>query len=383
MPPLSPPEYSYRPDAPLLSFGPAFSEDLARSVVRAIWHENPEQPHETDVRCAAGLTMLEAFHPRDQRECMLAAQGVAAHCAILDSFRRARHPDTPAALVIKFRASAVALNRMFSLITRDLDQLQARPLPPRPSGPPAAPPPPGDDPAPNGPGAGEPTASPSGSEVWRAPAPRRRTRAKAAAPPPPAKAAGDAPPGATLPGPTQALRDLPELPEDIASRPDGTPGSLTAYAPKVPVVPVIPREPPIMVALATRPKPWRMVNVPKDQMSPPPPPDPTGPAAAPEQAARRGPLDLAELPFTGDAVARFAASRLDSNAPLAPLRFDDEESVVELELISTGGDPEAEAHKAALMAAHPEGKPIATFRHGSSRAEPASPGGPGKPDAAK
>jgi len=41
--------------------------------------------------------------------------------------------------------------------------------------------------------------------------------------------------------------------------------------------------------------------------------------------------------------------------------------VVELELISTGGDPEAEARRAAMMAAHPEGKPIVTIRHGSKK----------------
>ena len=38
---------------------------------------------------------------------------------------------------------------------------------------------------------------------------------------------------------------------------------------------------------------------------------------------------------------------------------------MELELISTGGDPAAEAEQAAMMAAHPEGKPIVTFRHGT------------------
>jgi hypothetical protein len=64
--PLFPPEYPYRPDAPLLSMGPAFSEEIARSVLSAIWHESRDKPHETDVRIAAGLTMLEAFHPRDQ-----------------------------------------------------------------------------------------------------------------------------------------------------------------------------------------------------------------------------------------------------------------------------------------------------------------------------
>src|SRR5579872_728343 len=108
IPPLYPPEYPYRPDAPLLSLGPSFSEEIARSIVSAIWLENHEQPHDTDVRTAAGLTMLEAFHPRDQLECMLAAQGVAAHCAIMDSFRCAADPNTPPLLAIKLRAGAVA-----------------------------------------------------------------------------------------------------------------------------------------------------------------------------------------------------------------------------------------------------------------------------------
>jgi hypothetical protein len=162
------------------------------------------------------------------------------------------------------------------------------------------------------------------------------------------------------------------MPEDVETRPDGTPGNLTAYVPKAPVVPYVPpREALIMVALATRPKPWRMVNVPRDQ--------PAGatanvaaetnpPAAVlpePERQVRRGPVDLRERIFTGDALATFAATRLDPDAPAESMRFDNDYSVVELELISTGGDPSAEADKAAMMAAHPEGKPIVTFRHGT------------------
>jgi hypothetical protein len=34
-------------------------------------------------------------------------------------------------------------------------------------------------------------------------------------------------------------------------------------------------------------------------------------------------------------------------------------------LISTGGDPSAEADKAAMMAAHPEGKPVVTYHYGT------------------
>jgi hypothetical protein len=165
-----------------------------------------------------------------------------------------------------------------------------------------------------------------------------------------------------------SLEDIPEIPEDIETRPDGTPGNLTAYAPKVPVVHFIPREAPIMVALATRPKPWRMVNVPKDQA-----PGGTENVAAPPEAALpeperqvlRGPVDLRERIFTGDALATFAATRLDPDAPVEPLNFQNDAFTVELELISTGGDPSAEAEQAAMIAAHPEGKPIVTFRYGT------------------
>src|SRR3984957_19146655 len=162
MPPLCPPEYPYRPDAPLLSMGPAFSEEIARSVVGAIWHENRDQPHETNVRTAAGLTMLEAFRPRDQLETMLAAQGVAAHCAIMDSFRCAANPNTPPLLAIKIRANAVSMNRMFCTNLRELAHLQSHPLPPRPAQPPISPTPTGDG---GDPPAGAPVARPGMSRA--------------------------------------------------------------------------------------------------------------------------------------------------------------------------------------------------------------------------
>ena len=132
MPPLFPPEYPDCPDAPLLAFGPSFSEEIARSVVQAVWYENRELPHETEVRVAAGLTMLEAFHPRDHLECMMAAQAVGMHAAIMECLRRAMHTDTAEAVAIKLRANVVQLNRGFSLIVRDLERRQSKPLPERP-----------------------------------------------------------------------------------------------------------------------------------------------------------------------------------------------------------------------------------------------------------
>ena len=119
-----------------------------------------------------------------------------------------------------------------------------------------------------------------------------------------------------------------------------------------------------MIALATRPKPWRMVNVPAGAVAASTAPVDTAPAV-PESPEPRGMFDERGRMFTGDALARFTSARFDPNAPVEPLVFEDEDSVVELEMISAGGDPEAEAHRQALMAAHPEGRPVVVFRHGT------------------
>jgi hypothetical protein len=336
MPTLYPPEYPDCPNAPLLSFGPSFSEEISSSVIGTVLTGDEEGRDADEIRVAAALTMLEAFHPRDHLECMLAAQGVAFHAAIMDSLGRAMRADTPLAMVVKLRASATQMNRGFSLILRDLERRQSKPLPKRPE------PPASGDPPPSG--------------------------------PPPAGVRHDIEPCDDL----AALDDIPDRPEDIEVRPDGTPGSLSAYAPKPPPEPVyIPREAPIMMALATRPKPWRQVNAANDHAEDTPeqqPPDQQPAAEATGPRSMRGPLNRIESGLGGDALARFASARLDPNAPVEPLCFEHEDSLVELELISTGGDPEAEAERAAMIAAHPEGKPIVTFRYGSKIAPK------GKPD---
>jgi hypothetical protein len=349
MPVLFPPEYPDRPDMPLLSFGPSFSEEIARSVISAIWHEFDEEAQETSVRVAAALTMLEAFHPRDQVECMLAAQAVASHSMIMDLHRRIMHADMTELVAIKLRGNIAQISRTFSGTLSDLDRRQARPLVERPpSAPPMAGPPFGDPPRDGPPGAGTLLKDP-----------RKITSTSAC---------------------FVALVDAAEEPEDLKIRPDGTPGSLAAYAPKPPVEEFVPREPAIMWALATRPKPWKMVNAPSDQ-----PTDgsndneasqsnaPGISVTVPASRGGRGPIDLNEQMFIGDALSRFASARLDPDAPVELPNFDDEDSVVELEMISAGDDPEMEAERRAMMAAHPEGKPIRTYRYGGVAPPPDKP----------
>ena len=319
MPPLFPPAYPDRPDAPLCAFGPSFSEDLSRSVILTVWDPDTPSDEALDIRVAASLTMLEGFHPRDHVECLLAAQGVGFHVALMDNLALASRSDTPLAMVIKLRSGAVQLGRAFSVTLTTLDRRQSKPLPERP---PAAEPP-----APAAPRSGP--CSPS-----EQPAPEE-----------------------------EAAEDDPR-PEDIETRPDGTPGSLAAYLPKRPQTVFVPEEPLIMRALATRPKPWRMVNAPERDPAPPPePPQSSFPPSGP--ISSRGPLHLTGKVQGGDALARFAAARFDPDAPFDVPNFDDEDSVVELELISTGNDPEGDAERQALIDAHPEGKPIVTYRYGS------------------
>ena len=167
----------------------------------------------------------------------------------------------------------------------------------------------------------------------------------------------------------------PELLQDMKIRPDGTPGSLRAYAPEADTEPYTPGETVLEWALSTRPKPYRMVNTPLGQ------PVENKAAAPPELPAvsmqpvdTRWPLDPNEKILTGERLACFVSARFDPDAKVEPLNFEYDESVVELELISTGGDPEAEAEKQALMAAHPEGKAIKTFRYGGKKPPDNPPG---------
>jgi hypothetical protein len=352
MPTLFPPDYPDRPDAPLLSFGPSFSEEIARSVIQTLWRDENEEPHDFEIRVSAGLTMLEAFHPRDHLECMLAAQGVGLHCSIMDTLRRAMLSNQPELVAIKLRSNAAQMSRAFSNTLRDMERRQTKPLPERPAQAPV-PPTSGDT------SGGSPESSPD-------PKPRqKRTRSNVSSAPVPDQ---ENPPAKQ----TLNLDDVPELPEDMEIRPDGSPGSLAGYVPKPPVVEYVPCESAIMIALATLPKPWRMVNVPPGEALPS-----TGldiiPVAEHEPPRGRGPLDLTERMFTGDSLSRFASARFDPDAPIEPIQFEDEDSVVELELISTGGDPAAEARREAMMAAHPEGKPIVIFRHGTMRPPEESP----------
>ena len=463
MPTLHPPDYPDCPEAPLLGFGRAFAEEIARSVISAVRRDNWEKPHEMHCQIAGSLTMLEGFRPADHQQCMMAAAGVALWAATMDSLSMAISPGISIDHMIRFRNSSAVTLRGYCKMVADVNALQGTPMPgpSRSSGRRKADPGPDVPPAPPKPGTGENPAGRTwrGQEADRAPpGPRagaddhasrettpaapdqeRRGGDTSAAPtglapvseqfelpfgppelPSGARAtagdgpvaeqialpveldatAADAEPVATAepaecyipPGLSDA--QIAALADDFVTRPDGTPASLVFYEPK-PWPPIIPKDAPINMALATRPKLWRQVNEPKPPpphgvMPDPPPPfcsvmPPPSPEDPPPRATveppplvqpppepldpPRGPLDLREKIYTGDALARFASARLDPNAPVPPPDYSDEELIVELELLSTGGTPEGEAHRAELIAANPEGRPIKVIRYGTRAPE--------------
>ena len=323
--PLRPPDYPDRPDHPLFAFGPSFGEEISRSVIAAVAFEDFDHPENVQVRVSASLTMLEAFLPADHLQCMLAAQGVAFQAATMDCLAKATHPGTPPQFQLRFYNCAARMRAAFSGVMRDLRLLQGGTTPRAPKARPAPDAPPPDD-------APEPEAA---AEQPPAPGPR---------PDPP-----HAPDLAKLGDPSD------ELPGDIATRPDGTPGTLAAYLPK-PRPPVIPKEAAINIALATRDKPYRQVNLPKEQETP------AQTLLVEPPAHARGVLDLDDEVAGRDALSRFASARLDPEAPETPLDLEEDEAIIELEILSTGGDPGLEARKAELMARHPEGRPISVIR---------------------
>jgi hypothetical protein len=349
--PLSPPDYPDRPESPLSSFGLSFAEEISRSVIAAVSIHDLDHPEYGKARAASSLTMLEAFEPADHMQCLIAAEGTIFHCGAVDNMARANEPGLDVNAMLRLQAMAVRLRAAHSACLRDVRALQGRPI--GQSGRARAMPPPDALPVGAPPGAAPPGAEPG------------------AEPPPPA-----------APDERQLVLDLrvplraSDFEAEQKTRPDGTPGSLEAYLPK-PFPPVIPKEAAINLALATRPKPWRQVNVPKPLAPGQMPPFHSVLTAPPPQDAR-GPLDIREASFGGDRLARFASRRVDPEAAAPDLAADlgEDEAIFEIELLNTGGTAEGEAHRAALIAAHPEGKPIRVIRYG-----PRAPAGiPPEPD---
>ena len=79
------------------------------------------------MRSADAFVVLFEYGPESVGKPMFAAQGVAVHCAIMDNFRCAADPATPP-LAIKFRANAVAMNRMFCTNLRELTLMTTKPF---------------------------------------------------------------------------------------------------------------------------------------------------------------------------------------------------------------------------------------------------------------
>jgi hypothetical protein len=80
-------------------------------------------------------SMLESFKPENVLEAAVAAQAIATHFAVMDSFARAAGPGMSDAMVIRWHAIAVACAREFDKLLRHLGKRQPAPVLPRLSAP--------------------------------------------------------------------------------------------------------------------------------------------------------------------------------------------------------------------------------------------------------
>src|SRR5215218_875018 len=103
------------PGCPLRRIGgsrnAAFNNNLANSVLHALWLPAGTPDYVRDRRIGAAVAALAGFEPRDEVEGMLAAQAAALHAAAMECFRRAMIPEQPADVASKLRRDGANLAR--------------------------------------------------------------------------------------------------------------------------------------------------------------------------------------------------------------------------------------------------------------------------------
>jgi hypothetical protein len=114
---------------------PAFLAQLIGAIASTM----PARAGGNEADLAADLdlarTMLGSFRPENALEAAVAAQAIAMHFAVMDSFARAAEPGTRDEMVLRWHASAIACAREFDKLLRYLGKRQPAPAMPRPSAP--------------------------------------------------------------------------------------------------------------------------------------------------------------------------------------------------------------------------------------------------------
>jgi hypothetical protein len=116
--PKGPPTMAAQPDPALLDHPPAFFGHLIDALAGALPAGSAEE------RSSAAHAALDALHPNDMIEAMLAARMIAAHHASMDGFRRAMQADIGDDEAVRLRNNAIAAARSFDAALRALEKRQ-------------------------------------------------------------------------------------------------------------------------------------------------------------------------------------------------------------------------------------------------------------------
>ena len=111
---------------PMLS--PEISADLMDSLIAAAPRTGDTPIDDPLGRDATLISEVDALHPRDLEETILATQLLAAHHSAMACFRAVAHCDPASKDASRLRRDAIALQRSAGAVLRALHRSQARPV---------------------------------------------------------------------------------------------------------------------------------------------------------------------------------------------------------------------------------------------------------------
>jgi hypothetical protein len=111
--------------APRLPVHPAVTNETLAAIFGVQRPDPDRAPTQPPSRQEDSATMVAALCPRGPIETAYATRAVAAHYGSLECIRRAMLPDVPDIAAIRWHGRAVALSRMNTEMTRELEHCQA------------------------------------------------------------------------------------------------------------------------------------------------------------------------------------------------------------------------------------------------------------------
>jgi hypothetical protein len=118
---------SHLPQTAPATHAPALDPATLSALLDTLPHPPGASAEEIAARRASALETVATLNPRDLLEAALAARIVAAHYAVMESFRCAAQPDLPADLKLRHQTKAATLSRLMDSTLAALLKRQAGP----------------------------------------------------------------------------------------------------------------------------------------------------------------------------------------------------------------------------------------------------------------